>query len=1006
MRPQDMANQMQSEERRRRQSRDLALLHQVRTALAQELDLWSVFYTVVEAVAKTYGYTQVSAYLLEGDELVLQHEVGYERAIERIPVAEGVSGRAVRTRQPILLEDVRSDPDFIGAIDGITSEICVPLIEEDEVIGFLNVESTNGVRLTQDDLELIIALGEHVSVAASRAQLYTRVRRSEERFRAMTQNSSDLVTLLRADGTIRYQSPSAERIIGYRPDELIGQNAFSYVHPDDLERVEMAFAEGLKDPKRHPKAEYRFRHKDGSWRWLDSVGSNLLGDPGVGEYVVNSRDVTERKEAEEALREAEERYRTLVEQIPAVTYIDPADDSDTSLYTSPQVEKMLGYTSEEWHENKLWSKCLHPDDRERVLAADERFEAGGEPFSEEYRLIAKDGSVVWVREEAVAVRNKGGRPLYWQGVILDVTERKEAEDAVRRSEASLAESQRMAHLGTWEWDVKTDEVWWSDETFRIYGFEPDELVPTFETLVEVVHPEDRNLLREAIAGALYEHKSYDFEHRIIRPSGEVRWVHRQAEVVRGEAREPLRMIGTVHDITERKVLEEKLRYQAFRDLLTNLPNRHLFVDRLKQALRRSSRRRGSRVAVLFMDLDGFKIINDSVGHDVGDRLLVAVSERLKGSLRPEDTLARFGGDEFVVLLEDVEGPEDAVRVAERITGELQEPMMIEGRELFVRASIGIALGDDRQKSSEDLLRDADTAMYRAKDEAADYKVFDEAMYERAIGRLELENDLRRAIEREEFVVYYQPIFNLQTGGLWGMEALVRWEHPERGILDPDEFVPIAEESGLVVPMGEKVLKEACNRAVQWQSEYPRTPPLAMSVNLSGRQLRRQGLHKLIEQALKESGLPASSLGLDITETVYISALDADTAALDRLRATGIRISIDDFGSGYSSLSYLKRLPADILKIDKSFVRDLGLEVEDTAIAQTIIDLAHILGMEVVAEGVELEEQETLLKEMGCDFGQGFYFSEPLPPEAVPGFLADRSSGGPKRSFLRRRLSAE
>jgi EAL domain-containing protein (putative c-di-GMP-specific phosphodiesterase class I) len=278
-------------------------------------------------------------------------------------------------------------------------------------------------------------------------------------------------------------------------------------------------------------------------------------------------------------------------------------------------------------------------------------------------------------------------------------------------------------------------------------------------------------------------------------------------------------------------------------------------------------------------------------------------------------------------------------------------------------------------------------MYQAKDEGVDYKMFDEAMSQQAIDRLELENDLRRAIEREEFVVHYQPIVNLQSGKLWGIEALVRWDHPERGLLDPDEFVHVAEESGLVVTMGEQVLREACRRAAEWQKERPHTPPLVMSVNLSGRQLRRTDLHEVIEQALKESGLSPSSLSLDITETVYISALDTNTGALDRLRALGIRISIDDFGAGYSWLSYLKRLPADVLKIDKSFVRGLGLEVEDTAIVQTIIDLAHILGMEVVAEGVEVEEQETLLKEMGCDSGQGFYFSKPLSPEDVLPFLA-------------------
>jgi diguanylate cyclase (GGDEF)-like protein len=452
---------------------------------------------------------------------------------------------------------------------------------------------------------------------------------------------------------------------------------------------------------------------------------------------------------------------------------------------------------------------------------------------------------------------------------------------------------------------------------------------------------------------------------------------------------PLYWQGILYDITERKEAEEWLEHRAFHDPLTDLPNRQLVLDRLGHALARTERRQSSGVAVLFLDLDRFKVINDSLGHEVGDGLLVVASERLKGCLRPEDTLARFGGDEFVVLVEDVERPEQAIQVAERLIECLEDPFVLEGRELFVSTSMGIAFGTSRTKSADELLRDADTAMYRAKYESLGYAVFDPDLYERAVRQLELENDLRRALEREELVLHYQPIFEFGSREVWGAEALVRWKHPERGLLGPAEFIALAEETGLIVPMGRWVLNEACRWTKELQQSHPRSAPLRVIVNFSAKQMQHPSCVEDIEEALRRSGLGAESLSLDITESAFIDALESNTLALQRIENLGVGICIDDFGTGYSSLSYLKRLPADVLKIDKSFVGGLGQNVEDTAIAGMVVELAHTLGMEVIAEGVETGEQVAFLEEMGCDMAQGYHFEWPLPAEAATEFLLAR-----------------
>jgi diguanylate cyclase (GGDEF)-like protein len=449
-------------------------------------------------------------------------------------------------------------------------------------------------------------------------------------------------------------------------------------------------------------------------------------------------------------------------------------------------------------------------------------------------------------------------------------------------------------------------------------------------------------------------------------------------------------VVTFRDITERKALEQQLHHQAFHDPLTGLPNRALFMDRLQHALTRANRR-GNKVAVLFTDLDNFKVINDSLGHEVGDQLLVAVAERLKTCLRPEDTAARLGGDEFTILVEDIAGVGEGVQIAKRIAEILQPPFALEDQEVFATVSTGIALNSPAQEHSADLLRHADLAMYRAKHRGkARYEVFEPSMDAKAVERLILETGLRRALVRQQFRVYYQPIVALENDKVAGVEALVRWEHPQRGLLLPEAFLSVAEETGLIVRIGQWVLREASKQARIWQERYPGTPPLTISVNLSTREFFHP---KLVAEVLGESEIDPASLQLEITEgAMTTNGTSSTDRTLRNLKRMGVQLAIDDFGLGYSSLSYLKRFPVDFLKIDRSFIAGLRGEPngvsKDTEITKAMIELTHALGLRVIAEGVETSEQLAQLRNMKCDFAQGNYFSEPLPSEALAVILAE------------------
>jgi len=440
------------------------------------------------------------------------------------------------------------------------------------------------------------------------------------------------------------------------------------------------------------------------------------------------------------------------------------------------------------------------------------------------------------------------------------------------------------------------------------------------------------------------------------------------------------------DISARKQAEERLLHEAFHDPLTGLANRALFLEHLKLAVERSKRPKGFLFAVLFLDLDRFKNINDSLGHTIGDELLRAVARRLEDCLRQIDIVARFGGDEFAVLLDGIADSSDAVRVAERIQGELHTPLNLGGHEVFISASIGIALSGRGYEHTEEIVRDADTAMYRAKALGkARHEIFDTEMHASAVAVLQLETDLRRAIERQEFCIHYQPIVSLTNDTLHGFEALVRWHHPARGLIAPGDFIAVAEETGVIVPLGRWVLREACAQMYRWQQQFPVAKDLMLSVNVSGKQFAQPDLFQQVEKILRETGFNPRRLQLEITESAVIENTATVTAMLMQLRGLGIKLSMDDFGTGYSSLSYLHRFPIDTLKIDGSFISSQA-EAGESGIVRTIIMLARDLGMNVVAEGVETQEGWDTVRDFGCDLAQGYFISSPLPPEQVSRWL--------------------
>jgi len=567
-------------------------------------------------------------------------------------------------------------------------------------------------------------------------------------------------------------------------------------------------------------------------------------------------------------------------------------------------------------------------------------------------------------------------------------ERQRADAALRESEQRYALAVAGSNEGIWDWNLSSDQAYFSPRWRMLVGLEGGCGYVDIGYWFDRVHPEDKPAFQAALDAHLADPKNhFEFVHRLKHETDTYRWMLARGLAVQDRNGKCVRMAGSMSDISERKKAEDELLHYALHDGLTNLPNRTLFIDRLEQAVRIFNRDDKQLYAVMYFDLDRFKNINDSLGHAAGDELLVSIAHRLNEALRPGDTLARLSGDEFAILLKEIGSQEEAMEVAQRVHLLLARPFLIQGHSIYQTVSLGIAMGSEKYSQPGQVLRDADLAMFRAKKTRdRNIEIFDDQMHASTVARLRLETDLRRAFERKEFRVYYQPIVSLQTGRVLALEALIRWQHPVHGLLIPGEFIEVAEEIGLMCDLSAWVIEEAVCQTIQWQNLYPSTSELKIAINVTGRLFRTVGISEKLLNILERQGLSPRHICLEITERSFMDHQDAVLSELDNLRAAGVQIHVDDFGTGYSSLSYLQRYSYDSLKIDRSFIRNVLKDDDSLAIVKSIVALGKTLNMNIIAEGVERTEQVRFLQEMHCPEAQGYWFSKPMPKYDVDKIL--------------------
>jgi diguanylate cyclase (GGDEF)-like protein/PAS domain S-box-containing protein len=829
-----------------------------------------------------------------------------------------------------------------------------------------------------DDDGAFVGVVARIADVTRRGEAFLALRDREERFQRLFLDSPVGMGIVGMDRRIQQTNSALERLFGYEPGELVGRLVDELTDPDDLAAdIEWLGRVRSGETELEPR-EKHFLHKDGHPVLCRVTNAIVRSASGIPLYAIGLiQDLTEQELAARTIEVQQERLQMILDASGMAAW-------EVDIYTgeyvnSDNLAKVFGTPDDGPLRFDDFLSRVHPDDLQRFLDSPLTGRGGGNRFVVDYRLLQDDGSTAHLRSQGSFVRDDEGRAVAVRGTTVDISAQHAAEQE-RLAQAEvyrrMIDAARDAFVGV---DHAGRIVEWNRAAEDVFGWPaPDAMGrPLVGTAIS---PSDRTAAEIGLVDGVAEDMDVTVPGRVAMTG-----LHRTGREFPIEASfihlpeggGATRFRAFIRDITDRVAYEKQLEDQALTDSLTGLPNRALFVDRLREALARLQRRK-SGLAVLFIDVDSFKVVNDSLGHAVGDDLLVGLAERLLQHLRPGDTLARFGGDEFVVLCENLPDPTAGVELAHRLLAALDAPLIVGDRRHHVDVSIGIAPVDDPFTHPEEIIRNADTAMYRAKERGGDQaEIFDDAIRIRALARLNLENDLRAAVENDEFVIHYQPLLTMDEEVV-GAEALVRWNHPTRGLLPPGEFIPTAEQTRLIRPLGLHVLTHALGQLAQWHREG--ADHLQMSVNLAGAQVDELDLPHKVDRLFKLHGLAPEHLCLEITESMFMEDSAAVADGLQALRRLGVRLAVDDFGTGYSSMQYLRRFPLHSVKLDRVFVDGVDRNDADRAIVGSMIDLAHALGLKAVAEGVERHGQLEALRDLGCDLAQGFYWSPPVPAE--------------------------